>query len=233
MNELVFVVDDELHICKLFEIGLREQGLRVRTFLDGNAFLLAMRTERPDAVLLDWMMQAPDGLEITRRLREDPRTRPIPIILVTARSGENDRLMGLEVGADDYITKPFSIKEVAMRVKSVLRRDTYLRAYHAQVVRVGDIEIDEKARQASKGGEPLALTMREFDLLLLLMKNSGRVLSRDYLVDTVWGLDYDGDMRTLDVHIRYLRKKIGRDGDIGTVRGIGYRFRRERNGGNV
>ncbi|MDL2217559.1 response regulator transcription factor [Christensenellaceae bacterium OttesenSCG-928-M15] len=223
MNELVFIVDDEVHIRKLLELGLREEGFVTRAFPDGSAFLLALSTTKPDIIILDWMMPPPDGEALIKEIRENPRLRPIPVIMLTARTGEKDRIAGLMHGADDYVTKPFSLKELSMRIHALIRRDSYLKDYHDNIIVCGELELNEKARIVYKNGEQMNLTMREFDLLEALMKNQGRVLTRDILFDTVWKMELDADSRTVDVHIRYLRKKLDND-YIQTVRGIGYRI---------
>lgn len=231
MSELVYIVDDELHIRTLLEYGLSDYGFVTRAFPDGNAFLAAVKLMRPDAIILDWMMPPPDGMALTQILRDNARTRAIPILMLTARAHENDRVNGLECGADDYLTKPFSLKELSARLRSLLRRETYLKEYHGDTLICGDLEMDEQARTVYFNGEPLKLTMREFDLLCALMKNTGKVLTREFLLDTIWGMTYIGDTRTVDVHIRYIRKKLGEYGaHIETVRGVGYRFRNDDRG---
>lgn len=225
MDELVYIVDDEAHIRTLLEIGLKDRGFYVRAFADGAALLAAVANKKPDVMVLDWMMPPPDGIELTKRLRQDSRTRAIPILLLTARALERDRVSGLELGADDYLTKPFSIKELAARLRALLRRDAYLRDDKENRHTCGALEVDERGRQAYLEGHEVLLTMREFDLLLALIRNQGRVLSREVLLDSVWGLEYFGDQRTVDVHIRYLRKKLAPFNNyIVTVRGVGYKL---------
>lgn len=174
------------------------------------------------------MMPGQDGLSILRTLRETPATRPIPILMMTARVDEVDRVLGLELGADDYITKPFSVKELAARVKAVIRRQEYLAPPEDAPITAAGITIDRARRLVLKNGEPVELTQREFDLLYTLMKTPGRVFTREMLLDTVWKVDFYGDTRTVDVHVRYLRQKLEEEPDnpkrILTVRGVGYRF---------
>lgn len=226
MNEHIYIVDDEKHIRQLLELGLSEHGFCVRAFEQGEAFLQAVREEMPAAAVLDWLMPAPDGMELIKLLRNDARTRMLPVILLTARAGEADHVQGLEQGADDYITKPFSIIELAARLRALLRRSDYGRKQQNVIMRCGDVELDEEGRTVYLRGAQVALTMREFDLLHALMKNKGRVLTRELLLDTVWSMEYLGDTRTVDVHIRYLRQKLGKSATmhIETVRSIGYRL---------
>ncbi|MDI9499166.1 MAG: response regulator transcription factor [Bacillota bacterium] len=226
---LIYIVDDEPHIRLLAAEALGDYGMETVTFADGEALLAAVDRRLPDCVLLDWMMPPPDGLEICRRLRAGERTRTMPIIMLTARTDEVDRVLGLEMGADDYIPKPFGVKELAARVRALLRR----RDYDSQLaenerIELGPIELDLKRRRVLKRGEPVELTLREFDLLAVLMQSPGQVFSRDQLLDRVWKTTYYGDTRTVDVHVRYLRQKLEDEPAeprlIRTVRGIGYAF---------
>lgn len=225
---LIYIVDDEPHIRRLASIGLKDAGFETAEFSDGTTLLHAVQHKQPDAVLLDWMMPGQDGLAVLRTLRENPATRPLPILMMTARADEVDRVLGLELGADDYITKPFSIKELAARVRAVIRRQEYLTAPEAQTLTVCGITVDPGRRTVQKNGVPVDLTQREFDLLYTLMKAPGQVFTREMLLDMVWKVDFYGDTRTVDVHIRYLRQKLEDEPDapkrILTVRGVGYRF---------
>ena len=225
---LVYVADDEENICKLVAFGLKDEGFETATFTDGNTLLKAMEKRQPDAVILDWMMPPPDGLTVCRLLRSKEETKYIPVLLLTARGAEIDKVLGLEMGADDYIVKPFGIKELCARVRAVLRR-TENRALPPQdKITKGDITVDIVSHTVTKGDRPLELTAKEFDLLVMLMRNAGRVLTRDALLDKVWGVGYFGDTRTVDVHVRYLRQKIEDNADtpklLQTVRGVGYKF---------
>lgn len=228
---LIYIVDDEPHIRRLAAIGLKDAGFETAEFSDGSVLLHAVQQKQPDAVLLDWMMPGQDGLAVLRAMRENSVTRPIPIIMMTARADEVDRVLGLELGADDYVTKPFSVKELAARVRAVIRRQEYLAAPDSQTLTVCGISIDASRRHVLKNGEPVELTQREFDLLYTLMKTPGRVYTREMLLDTVWKVDFFGDTRTVDVHVRYLRQKLEDEPDhpkrILTVRGVGYRFAEE------
>ena len=176
---------------------------------------------------LTWMMPPPDGLAVCRTLRSDADTRDIPILMLTARGEEIDKVLGLELGADDYIVKPFGIKELCARVRAVLRR-TARSQEPEQKLEAGTLQVDIARHTVTKNGTKIELTAKEFDLLAMLMKNRGKVLTRDSLLDKVWGVEYFGDTRTVDVHVRYLRQKVEDDPDhpvlIQTVRGVGYRF---------
>lgn len=227
---LVYIVDDEANIRQLAAFGLQDAGFETRDFASGSEALHAMQQRLPDALVLDWMMPPPDGLSVCRTIRENPVQRHLPIILLTARGDEGDRVFGLEFGADDYMTKPFSVKELAARVKSLLRRAEYLSGQEETLSR-GVFTIDLSRHQLTKNGAPVALSLREFDLFYELMKKPGRVLTREMLLERVWKTEFFGDTRTVDVHIRYLRQKIEDEPDhpqyILTVRGVGYCFAEE------
>ena len=224
---LVYIADDEPNIRKLVAFGLKDSGYEPAEFADGNALLQAVKQRRPDAIILDWMMPPPDGLAVCRTLRSDADTRDIPILMLTARGEEIDKVLGLELGADDYIVKPFGIKELCARVRAVLRR-TARSQEPEQKLEAGTLQVDIARHTVTKNGTKIELTAKEFDLLAMLMKNRGKVLTRDSLLDKVWGVEYFGDTRTVDVHVRYLRQKVEDDPDhpvlIQTVRGVGYRF---------
>lgn len=225
---LVYIADDEPHIRRLAAIGLKDAGFDTAEFSDGGTLLYAVQQKQPDAVLLDWMMPGQDGLDVLRTMRGNPATRPVPILMMTARTDEVDRVLGLELGADDYVTKPFSVKELAARVKAVIRRRDYLQAPEERPLIQGGITLDYARRRVMKNGAPVELTQREFELLHTLMKTPGRVFTREMLLDLVWKVEYYGDTRTVDVHVRYLRQKLEDEPDnprlILTVRGAGYRF---------
>ncbi len=225
---LVYVVDDEANIRRLASLALTDSGMQVETFQNGQDFFQALQHKVPDCVLLDWMMPAPDGLEVIRRLRESAVTQNLPVIMLTAKSEEMDKVIGLEIGADDYLTKPFGVRELPARVRAVLRRHARQEEVEDELIAEGGLEIDAKRRKVSKRGEAIELTTREFDLLYILMQHPGQVFSRDMLLDRVWITNYYGDTRTVDVHIRYLRQKIEDDPAqpvyIQTVRGVGYFF---------
>jgi len=232
VGEKVLVVEDEPTLVETLEYNLTRQGYGVCTAADGLAALEVARRERPDLIVLDIMLPKLDGLEVCRILRQEMN---VPILMLTARAEEVDRVVGLEVGADDYLTKPFSMRELLARVKALLRRVRLDRkelaveeAAPAERLTFGDLVIDLTRREAQQGGEPLRLKPKEYDLLLFLARHRGAVLSRDLILERVWGWDFAGGTRTVDVHIRWLREKIEPDPAhptrIVTVRGIGYRF---------
>ena len=232
-TELIYVVDDEPNIRKLAALALKEYGFETQEFSGGDELLKAIQRRIPDAIVLDWVMPAPDGLSICGRLKLDKETRTIPIILLTARNDEVDCVLGLEMGADDYVTKPFSLKELCARVKAVLRRKEYSNVVNPNndIITCGEITVNLARRTVMKNGKLIDLTMKEFDLLTSLMLSKGRVLNRDQLMEKVWDVEFCGDERTVDVHIRYLRQKIEDESEnpryILTVRGVGYRFASE------
>ena len=223
-SDTILAVDDEVHILELISFNLKAAGYHVVTALTGEEALKRCEVERPSLVLLDIMLPGIDGLEVCRRLKGDRMTSNIPIIMLTARGDEVDKILGLELGADDYITKPFSVRELAARVKSLLRRVAPQQESEPQTLRSGDIMIDITNYEAFKGGEKLSLTLKEFELLKVLVLSRGKVLPRDFLLDRIWGYEYYGETRTVDVHIRHLRQKLGEEPYIETVRGVGYRF---------
>ncbi|MFF9011477.1 response regulator transcription factor [Streptomyces sp. NPDC014870] len=219
----VLVVDDDPTVAEVVAGYLERAGFAVDRADDGPSALTAAAARWPDLVVLDLMLPGMDGLEVCRELR---RRGPVPVIMLTARSEEEDRILGLEIGADDYVTKPFSPRELVLRVEAVLRRHTEVRRPGA-LLRAGDLEVDPAARQALRGGRPLALTLREFDLLSYFMQHPGEVCDRERLMREVWGWDF-GDLSTVTVHIRRLRGKVEDDAAnpllIRTVWGAGYRF---------
>ena len=228
MPELIYIVDDEPSIRRLVSVALKDEGYLTQDFSDGNALLSSLRYKLPDAIILDWMMPPPDGLEICKKLRNNTDTRSIPIMMLTARGDETDRIIGLEIGADDYIIKPFSVRELIARVHALLRRKDYFSSNTPEILEFGGIKVDLGSRRVTVNGIAIELAMKEFDLLTTLMTNRGRVLTREQLLDQVWGTGYYGDTRTVDVHVRYLRQKVEKDADkpvyIQTLRGVGYRF---------
>ncbi|HUY48560.1 MAG TPA: response regulator transcription factor [Streptosporangiaceae bacterium] len=221
----VLVVDDEPHIRAVLRGYLEADGFAVSEAADGEAALRRLREDAPDLVLLDVMMPGIDGLEVLRQLRA---FSDVYVILVTARAEEVDKLVGLGVGADDYVTKPFSPREVAARVKAVLRRDRGARDAGAGVLRFEGLTVDQDGREVQVDGTSVALSALEFDVLAALADTPGRVFSRRQLLERVWGYDFFGDERVVDVHIRSLRARLGDDAAnprlIATVRGVGYKF---------
>jgi two-component system OmpR family response regulator len=225
----VLVVDDEATLVDTIRYNLRREGYDVQVAGDGNEALRLARVSSPDLVVLDLMLPGLDGLEVCRELR---RESTVPILMLTAKDDEVDKIVGLEVGADDYMTKPFSMRELLARIRAMLRRSRMAQqttdADAAQAVRSGDLEADPLQRRVVLGERSLQLKPKEFDLLVYLMQQRGRVLTRDQLLEKVWGYTFGGDTRTVDVHIRWLREKIEEDPGaprrLETVRGVGYRF---------
>ena len=221
----VLVVEDEPDIRNLIVLHLSREGFRCRTAKSGPEALREARAATPDLVILDLMLPDLDGLEVCRRLRSDAATATIPIIMLTAKADEVDRVVGLEMGADDYVVKPFSPKELIARIRAVLRRARP--AAEARVLRAGAVTIDPMRHQVDVAGTAVELTPMEFDLLRALVEAAGRVLSREQLLERVWGYTRGGDIesRTVDVHVRRLRAKLGDTGRrIATLKGVGYRF---------
>ena len=221
----VLVVEDEPDIRNLIVLHLSREGFRCRTAKSGPEALREARAATPDLVILDLMLPDLDGLEVCRRLRSDAATATIPIIMLTAKADEVDRVVGLEMGADDYVVKPFSPKELIARIRAVLRRARP--AAEARVLRAGAVTIDPMRHQVDVAGTAVELTPKEFDLLRALVEAAGRVLSREQLLERVWGYTRGGDIesRTVDVHVRRLRAKLGDTGRrIATLKGVGYRF---------
>lgn len=219
----IYVVEDDVSIAELIAYALRGDGFAVQTFHDGEQFLVALQQALPDLVLLDCMLPGMDGLEILQRLRAHARTAQLPVIMLTAKSAEYDKVIGLDSGADDYIAKPFGVMELLSRIKAVLRRTG--NAVELATLEVGVLQLDRARYTATLAGEPLQLTRKEFELLRCLMEHPTQVLTRDTLLQAVWGYDFEGETRTVDVHIGTLRQKLGAHaGFIETVRGIGYKI---------
>jgi DNA-binding response OmpR family regulator len=221
----ILVVEDEHELAALIRRQLDGEGHRALVAHDGSMALILAAQAQPDLVILDWMLPGLDGLTVCRRLRE---RSIVPILMLTARAEEADRVLGLEVGADDYLTKPFSLRELMARVRAILRRADLLRRAE-QVpegpIRLGDLAVDPLARRVEVSGMPIELTVKEYDLLLLLARHPGRSFSRSYLLDQIWGEDYEGGDRTVDTHVVRLRRKLGAIGErIATIWGVGYRF---------
>lgn len=226
-NEKIFIVDDEEHIIELLKFNFENAGYKVSTASNGIEALNKIKNELPNLILLDLMIPGLDGYDVCKEIRKDRSTQNIPIIMTTAKSEELDKILGLELGADDYITKPFSVRELLARVKAVLRRSNGNKEAET-TFNAGNISVDFSKHRVLKDGEKIELTLKEFELLEILVKNRGKVLTREALLDKIWGYEYVGETRTVDVHIRYLRKKIEVDDKnpklIETIRGIGYRF---------
>ncbi|MEO5679773.1 MAG: response regulator transcription factor [Acidimicrobiales bacterium] len=221
----VVVVEDDPNIADLLDMYLRQAGFRVLQAADGEQGLALIGREKPRLVLLDiGLPGAVDGLEVCRALRSTPRTASVPVIVLTARDTEIDRVLGLELGADDYVTKPFSPRELVARVKAVLRRVDGPGQEEPEVLVAGGVEVDTGRREARVAGVPVPLATREMDLLTHLATHQGLALSRQQLLDGVWGPGWVGDPRTVDVHVRQLRKKLGDALPLATVWGVGYRL---------
>ena len=220
-GETILVVDDEKNIVELARLYLEDAGYVVESAYDGAEALAKIRSLRPALVVLDLMLPKIDGWEVCRRVRA---TSDVPIIMLTARSEDVDKIVGLELGADDYLTKPFNPRELVARVRAVLRR--YERAAKpTRAIHIGQVTIDPARREVTVAGKPIKLRAKEFDLLLALAQHRGLVLSRNQLLDLVWGYDFYGSTRTVDVHIAHLREKLaGSDVVIETVRGVGYKL---------
>ncbi|CUN65819.1 response regulator transcription factor [Clostridium disporicum] len=226
-NEKILVVDDEEHIVELIKYNLLSSGYDVITCNNGiDAVNLAIN-ERPNLILLDLMIPGKDGYDVCKEIRTKSEVKNISIIMLTAKSEEFDKILGLELGADDYITKPFSVRELLARVKAVLRR-VGAKEEQSDIMVFGDLSANFEKREIRIKGKKVDLTLKEFELLEMLIKNRGKILRREMLLDKIWGYEYIGETRTVDVHIRYLRKKIEDDDKnpkfIETIRGVGYRF---------
>lgn len=222
---LIYIVEDDANICEIEAIALKNSGHTVETFENGRSFYDKLSVNRPDLIILDIMLPDEDGLEILRKIRSKPDTRRIPVILISAKSTELDRVRGLEIGADDYITKPFGVMELIARVKALLRRTEEERriAGKEKYIRLGEIFIDDFRRVVFVADEKCELTYKEYELLKLLALNEGIVLTRDIIMEKVWGVEFESESRTVDMHIKTLRQKLGEVGNIiKTVRNVGY-----------
>ena len=220
---MIFCVEDDDNIRELVIYTLETTGLEAKGFADGTAFMEDLAFDTPELVLLDIMLPGEDGLEILKKLKNSSKTKDIPVIMVTAKGSEYDKVVGLDSGADDYVTKPFGMMELISRIKAVLRRSG--KQQDKTKLSIGGICLDTKKHEVKVDGENAVLTLKEFELLEKLMRNQGIVLTRDQLLTEIWGYDFDGETRTVDVHIRTLRQKLGEQGSlIKTVRGVGYRI---------
>ncbi|MFZ9751082.1 MAG: response regulator [Candidatus Nanopelagicales bacterium] len=221
----VLVVEDEESFSEAISFMLRKEGFEVAVAADGNSAITEFDQNGADIVLLDLMLPGLSGTEVCREIRKRSK---VPVIMVTAKDSEIDKVVGLELGADDYVTKPFSSRELIARIKAVLRRAGEVVENDSDVIEIGPIRIDVERHAVSVSGEPVKLPLKEFDLLLMLMRNAGRVLTRGQLIDRIWGSNYVGDTKTLDVHVKRLRAKIETDPanpiHLLTVRGLGYKF---------
>jgi len=221
----ILVADDEPTLVATLKYNLERESYAVVTAADGEAALAVARETRPDLIVLDLMMPGLNGLEVCRILRKEMQ---IPILMLTARDDETDKVAGLELGADDYVTKPFSMRELTARVRALLRRAEYAPPPEQDVMSTGDLIIDLPKRAVSRDGTHLPLKPKEFELLTFFARNPGRAFTREQLLNHIWGYDYAGDTRTVDVHVRWLRQKVEAEPDqptrLITIRGVGYRF---------
>ena len=219
---MIYCVEDDDNIRELVIYTLETTGLKARGFAEGSAFMEALAFDTPELILLDIMLPGDDGMELLKKLKSSPKTKGIPVIMVTAKGTEYDKVIGLDSGADDYVTKPFGMMELVSRIKAVLRRSG--KVEDRIDMELSGVRMDIKKHEVTVDGKQVALTLKEFELLEKLMRNQGIVLTRDQLLTEIWGYDFDGETRTVDVHIRTLRQKLGAKGEIiQTVRGVGYR----------
>lgn len=220
---LIYIVEDDINIQEIESFALKNSGYEIKSFSCARDFYEGLAEKLPDLVLLDIMLPDEDGLEILKKLRERQNTRKLPVIMVTAKTTEIDKVKGLDIGADDYITKPFGVMELISRVKALLRRANAEK--EETMFKIGKIYMDDERHAVYVNDEPCELTYKEYQLLHLLMVNAGIVTARDVIMDRVWGTDFEGESRTLDMHIKTLRQKLGEEGSrIKTVRNVGYRM---------
>ena len=220
-----FCVEDDSNIRALVVYTLETTGFQARGFEEGKSFLEALALETPDLILMDIMLPGEDGISLLKRLKNSSKTRGIPVIMVTAKGAEYDKVKGLDLGADDYVTKPFGMMELVSRIKAVLRRSGAAKKKAEDIIVSGNLEINTKKHEVRADGEVIGLTLKEYELLKRLMENPNIVMTRDSLLEEIWGYDFDGETRTVDVHIRTLRQKLGKCGErVETVRGVGYRI---------
>ena len=221
---MIYFVEDDAGIRELVVYSLQNTGFESKGLDNAEQLYENLKTEKPELILLDIMLPGENGIDVLKKLRKDVTTRNIPIIMLTAKSTEYDKVIGLDSGADDYITKPFGIMELISRIKAVLRRSGSMEM-NSYVYVYSGVVVDTKKHSVTVNGKPVVLTLKEFELLHLLMKNQGSVMTRDVLLERIWGYDFDGETRTIDVHIRTLRQKLGEMGSIiQTVRGVGYKI---------
>lgn len=227
MNQTIYYTEDDDNIRELVIYALKSSGFQAVGFENAKDFFRGMRSVLPDLILLDVMLPDEDGIEILKKLKRDADYKKIPVIMLTAKSAEYDKVIGLDLGADDYVTKPFGVMELVSRIKAVLRRSK--EQEKEDIIEVEDIRLDRKQHTVTVAGKPVELTHKEFELLDYFMCNKGIVLTREKLLDTVWNTDFEGESRTVDVHIGLLRQKLGESGQlIVTVRGVGYKFGKKR-----
>lgn len=222
---MIYCVEDERNIRELIVYTLETSGFEARGFSDGAQFFKGMEEKKPDLILLDIMLPGEDGMEILKKLKRNSDTDHIPVIMVTAKGAEYDKVLGLDTGADDYIAKPFGMMEFVARVKAVLRRSNKDIRQSGREYTAGKLKVQVDQHRVMVDDNPVTLTLKEFEVLRYLLENRGIVLTRNQLLEHIWGYDFDGETRTVDVHIRTLRQKLGEAGEmIETVRGVGYRI---------
>ena len=222
---MIYLVEDDNSIRELVAYTFNTAGLEAEGFDKPSLFWEALEKRKPDLVMLDIMLPEEDGIQILQKLRQREDTKKLPVIMLTAKGSEYDTVMGLESGADDYVSKPFGMMELLARVKALLRRTEDLRPAQENRYVIGDLTVNQKRHEVLVKGEAVTLTKKEFDMLCYLLENKGMVLTRDQLLNQIWGYDFDGENRTVDVHIRTLRQKLGDCGTyIETIRGIGYKI---------
>ncbi len=222
MSELIYLVEDDNNIRKLVDYALKSNGFKAESFAKPSDFWEMISEKLPNLILLDIMLPEEDGLQILKKLRTKTATKDIPVIMLTAKTSEYDKVIGLDNGADDYVAKPFGMMELISRIKAVLRR--YVKEDDT-VYRVGELYVNEKKHIVKANGQPVTLALKEYELLCMLLRNEGAVLTRDVILNEIWGYAFDGESRTVDVHIRKLRSKLGEAGNcIETVKGIGYKI---------
>ncbi|MDY3930203.1 MAG: response regulator transcription factor [Erysipelotrichaceae bacterium] len=222
---MIYCVEDDASIREIEIYTLKSTGFAAKGFETAADFFAALRNEKPDLILLDIMLPDEDGTQVLKKLKMDPVTRDIPVIMASAKGTEYDKVQGLDTGADDYLAKPFGMMEMVSRIRAVLRR---VNSSSEQVVENSGIRMDASRHEVLVDGEPVLLTLKEYDLLYLLLSHPGIVYTRDQLLNHIWGTEYDGETRTVDVHVRTLRQKLGNAGrHIDTVRGVGYRYKED------
>ncbi|MFH1541704.1 MAG: response regulator [bacterium] len=221
----ILIIEDEEDIVEALAYNLIKENYKILKAYDGQAGLRLARARIPDLILLDLMLPGIDGIDVCKQIKQDQKTKHIPIIMLTAKSGEVDKVLGLELGADDYVTKPFSVRELIARIKTVLKRSNKSEPSTSAIIRYPQLEIDPEKHQVKSGEKAVDLTAKEFALLKILAENKEKVFSREKLLDLVWGIEVAIETRTVDVHMRNLREKLGKAGKyLKTLRGVGYKF---------
>lgn len=222
--ERIYIIEDDENIRNLLTIALEGFGYEAEGFETAREGMARMRESKPDLAIFDWMLPGMDGIAAIRQIRQTDGLLDIPILLLTAKDKELDKVVGLDCGADDYMVKPFGVLELSARIRSLLRRTR--RGKEQDILTYGGIAVNRSTREVTSSGRPAGLTLKEFELLAYLLENQARVVTRDELLNRIWGYEYDGETRTLDMHIRTLRQKLGEEGGacIRTVRGVGYRI---------